>query len=996
MQRIMKNYYFENGKFIINNFGDKPPFTDFLPGIAGLDGCPVWAFYVNRGQSIAGFGVGGKELPIMEFFPAEIAYANAPRQGFRTFLRIDKKPFEPFRIGGKNPTRMEIKRSGFKITETSPGYEISAEYFGVPNKNFAALGRIVTYTNKTARPQEVEILDGLAQILPYGLSNYEFKEAGNLFKSWMTAEGMESGYSFIKMRSSTADCAEVKGIEGGNFFLPVGDFGVAVDPHLIFGEDRTKTAATVYNVKGISPETLVSQRRENELFCSFAHGKRNISGGQSTVICELIGFAENISLVKNLKNTLTEADVFAMKEEAEREAEKIACKVETHTAYSVFDEYIKQCYFDNVLRGGMPVTVGGRPYYVFSRKHGDPERDYNSFHIEPKPYSCGNGNFRDVAQNRRNDPLITPECGDFNVRYFFSLLQADGYNPLSVLGVRFTCPSVPDNYKEHEKFLKGRFTVGDAVTALRLDKKELDGLLRECAPVCEAAFAEGYWTDHFVYLIDLVTSYIAVFPEKADELLYKTPIKWFQSGVRLLPRDRQSVRTKDGKIRRLYSVEKFGDDGWLQAGGEDYTTSLAAKLLFLVLIKISTLDPLGCGIDMEAGKPGWCDATNGLPALYGSNVADSLELLRLVQILKDLFADGKNIEWAEEQDGFFRPVIKLLSVNTPREKFYKEINTEKEIYLKSVYGGFSGNKKSVSSTDISSFLDLAESKLKAGHAVARKLGGGWTPTYLVFEVTEYKQLDGDYVLPLKFRPRALPHFAEGVAKGLATGDTHSYKRAKKSELYDKKLKVFKTSEPLDNETLETGRIRSFPAGWLERESCFLHMSYKLLLALLEAGMYDEFYSEIKTGLIPFMPAERYGRSILENSSFLVTSNHSDKTKWGKGYQARLTGANAEVLSMWRIMMGIERPFKVENGTPEFALTPKLKKDFFDGGRVSFTLFGRTKITYINLGGKDTYDGAEIKLYRLIGEDITETKTVTGRLAENVRSGKYGEIEVEII
>ncbi|MDE7464616.1 MAG: hypothetical protein K2M48_06260, partial [Clostridiales bacterium] len=434
---MKKDYFFDNGKFVIRNFAAKSPFSSFLPGIAGLNGCPLWAFYANRGQGIAGFGVSGKELPIMEFSPAEIAYANAPRQGFRTFLRINGKPCEPFRVGAKTPSRMEIRRSGFAIVESARAYELRVEYFGVPNRNYAALGRIVTYTNKTAEPQTVELLDGLAQIMPYGLSNSAYKETGNLFKSWMVAEGMPD-YAFVKMRSSTADTAEVRGISGGNFFLPLGGYNTVVDPKIVFGEDKTKTTAAVYNKHGIDGDALKNQCYENELFCAFAHGTQTVEPNQTLTVCALIGYADCIEIVQGLKESLTTSDVFAMRDEADKEAEHIAANVETHTAYPMFDEYVKQSYFDNVLRGGMPVTVGGNPYYVFSRKHGDPERDYNPFKIEPKPYSCGNGNFRDVAQNRRNDPLITPACGDFNIKYFFSLLQADGYNPLAVLGVKFT------------------------------------------------------------------------------------------------------------------------------------------------------------------------------------------------------------------------------------------------------------------------------------------------------------------------------------------------------------------------------------------------------------------------------------------------------------------------------------------------------------------------------------------------------------------------------
>ncbi len=983
-------YYFKGGRFAVENYNELPPFTNFLPAVAGLKGRPVWAFYINRGQGIAGFGVGGKQLPIMEFFPAETAYATAPRQGFRTFLKIDGKYFEPFAVGGKYPHTMEIYRSGFKIEEKTPLYSISAEYFDVPNREFAALGRIVTLTNLTECAQKIEILDGLAQILPYGLSNSSFKETGNLFKSWMVAEGVDCGFEFVKMRSSTADTAEVNAVEGGNFFLPVGDFKVLADPKAVFGEDRTKTFATGFSKNKLNEKTFKEQCLENELFSAFAYKKQELPAGGKLVVCELIGYAESLEQVKDLKLSLTCEQIFEMQKQADSETENIANKVETHTAFDLFDEYLKQSYFDNVLRGGMPVTVGGKPYYVFSRKHGDPERDYNAFQIEPNPYSCGNGNFRDVVQNRRNDLYITPECGDFNIKYFFSLLQADGYNPLSVLGVKYTCKNPPSGLEKHSAFLSGEFTVGEAAVKLKLDGEKLNELIGVSKCVYKAKFSEGYWTDHFVYLIDLITAYMGVYPDKMQKLLYETPLKWFRSGVRIVPKNRRAV-LQGGKVRRLYSIEKCGEEGWQKAGNGEYETSLAAKLLFLALIKTATLDPIGCGIDMEGGKPGWCDATNGLPALFGSNVADGLELLRLIKVLKMIFKEYKaDVQWCGEQNEFFRSVTALLEENSTAAKYYEKSADYKEKYLNQAYSGFNLQNCTVKNDEILKFLTLAEQKSEKGIAAAKKLGGGRIPTYLAFEVESYEQSECGFVSPKKFNARALPHFAEGVAKSLCVDRKEEYTRAVRSPLYDKKLKLFRTSEPLDNETLEIGRIRSFPAGWLERESCFLHMSYKLLLSLLSAGMYDEFYSEIKTGLVPFMPPERYGRSVLENSSFIVTSNHGDKSKWGKGYQARLTGANAEVLSMWRHIMGFERPFLLENGELKFKLSPKLHKDFFRDGKVSFTLFGTTVVTYVNNSGKSTWEGVNAEYYGING---VKHREISGELAEELRSGKIKEIEV---
>lgn len=95
---------------------------------------------------------------------------------------------------------------------------------------------------------------------------------------------------------------------------------------------------------------------------------------------------------------------------------------------------------DNLLRGGFPLTLGQKEkktYHIFSRKHGDLERDYNDFLLEPTYYSQGNGNFRDVNQNRRSDLYFNPEIKRDNLKLFSDLIQADGYNPLVIEGSNF-------------------------------------------------------------------------------------------------------------------------------------------------------------------------------------------------------------------------------------------------------------------------------------------------------------------------------------------------------------------------------------------------------------------------------------------------------------------------------------------------------------------------------------------------------------------------------
>ncbi|HSW59128.1 MAG TPA: hypothetical protein VLH15_12035, partial [Dehalococcoidales bacterium] len=141
--------------FTFQDFQTKRAFSSFLPGIAGLNGIPMWVFYVNRGQGIAGFGVESKDHPLMEFQAAQRAYQVAAQVGFRTFLKGSRAStewtHEPFgETGEDNSHRIMITGlNEFLIEEIneSLGLKTTVQYFLLPNEPFAALVRQVTFTN---------------------------------------------------------------------------------------------------------------------------------------------------------------------------------------------------------------------------------------------------------------------------------------------------------------------------------------------------------------------------------------------------------------------------------------------------------------------------------------------------------------------------------------------------------------------------------------------------------------------------------------------------------------------------------------------------------------------------------------------------------------------------------------------------------------------------------------------------------------------------------
>jgi hypothetical protein len=136
------------------------------------------------------------------------------------------------------------------------------------------------------------------------------------------------------------------------------------------------------------------------------------------------------------------------------------------------------------------------------------------------------------------------------------------------------------------------------------------------------------------------------------------------------------------------------------------------------------------------------------------------------------------------------------------------------------------------------------------------------------------------------------------------------------------------------------------------------MEYKYLLELLKAGQYQEFFADFKNVMVPFMDAKKYKRSILENSSFIVSSAHPNKANHGRGFVARLSGASAEFIDIWLNMLTGKKIFTLdEKGKLVFQLKPILPAWLFKKGQLSFKLFSTIEVTYLNTKGKDSFGRA---------------------------------------
>jgi hypothetical protein len=231
--------------------------------------------------------------------------------------------------------------------------------------------------------------------------------------------------------------------------------------------------------------------------------------------------------------------------------------------------------------------------------------------------------------------------------------------------------------------------------------------------------------------------------------------------------------------------------------------------------------------------------------------------------------------------------------------------------------------------------------------------------------------------------------------------------------------MYKVCASLAEEPHGLGRIVVFSPGWLERESIWLHMEYKYLLELLRCGLWEEFKGALDAAVVCFQPPERYGRSVLENSSFLVCSDNPNPADHGRGFYARLSGSTAEWVHIWLHMALGPRPFAMEDGELVFSPRPHLPARLFaetarsvewlrDGqtrqadlpvGHYAFVMLSRTLVVYVNPTGRDTVgeDAAGAVRVDLLAEDgSTETvapDAIRGDRAGRVRDGAYAQITV---
>ncbi|GAX24271.1 hypothetical protein FisN_4Lh026 [Fistulifera solaris] len=570
----------------------------------------------------------------------------------------------------------------------------------------------------------------------------------------------------------------------------------------------------------------------------------------------------------------------------------------------------------------------------------------------------------------------------------------------------------------------------------------------------------GFWADQWTYYMDLVNNFLSVFPDWEERLMYEYELPYFFSPFYVKPREEKYVLSMsfDGRsehVRQLDCVREDEDKvsymkqfikkatGWYdyqanwqhnQGDGSVFKSAPIAKLFLLATLKFTTRDAMGMGIEYEAGKPGWNDANNGLVGMLGSGMPETYELVVLLKYIRSLSArcwrpllipceiyelfevvnTAISKLRAEQVTNFTGSDRDEMVVPEAQFRYWERVSSARERYRSKTKLTFEGSLVELSAKDVVAAIDSWLFELNEG--IARSFlfstSNGRNhkkvpPTYFFYTVTEWKMTgltnhEGHALVQAeKLRLNTLPLFLEGPTRYLSTVpkvDAYRvYEAVHQSPLRDKQLNMYTISTNLNKGNRDLGRDVAFPSGWLKNQSVWMHLSYKLYLQFLRHDMFEEFFHEMASGaILPFIQPEQYGRSVIEASSFIVSSAFEDPSLQGRGFLARLSGTTTEFLSIWTLLMIGPTPFFTNPATSaiEMHLLPALPRwlflDYNDGKppRVSFKLFGSITITYFHQRGtEDLYRIAPSSYQVTLRDDSTfniSGSVIPASLADKVR------------
>ncbi|HYA00683.1 MAG TPA: hypothetical protein VEK76_10080 [Candidatus Binatia bacterium] len=381
---------------------------------------------------------------------------------------------------------------------------------------------------------------------------------------------------------------------------------------------------------------------------------------------------------------------------------------------------------------------------AFSRRHGDPSRPWNVFSIDVKSPDgrrtlTYQGNWRDIFQNWEALSLSFPGYIEAMIFKFLNASTADGHNPYRITRDGFDW-EVPDPGSPWSQI--------------------------------------GYWGDHqVVYLLRLLEASDRYHPAGLSGLLGRRIFSYADLPYRIRPysdflRDpRHTIDFDPSLDRRIRErAERDGADGKLlpSADGEPCRANLAEKLIVVALARLFNLVP-EAGVWMNTQRPEWNDGNNALVG-SGASVVTLCHLRRFLAFCRTLFgsAGAAGFEFAAEIGDALRRVSDILERHThllggaisdrDRRGLLDALGAAGTEYRARLYAaGLAAAPISVGRPELAAFCDLALRHVD--HSIrANRRDDGLYHAYNLIRV-------GDGGISI----RRLPEMLEGQVAALSSG-----------------------------------------------------------------------------------------------------------------------------------------------------------------------------------------------------------------------------------
>ncbi|MFK7952381.1 MAG: hypothetical protein AB8B73_06010 [Ekhidna sp.] len=709
-----------------------------------------WMFISTTG----GLSTGRKdaESSLFPYYTDDKISDDSEITGSKTILRIKRGDktvvWEPFsvRYNGAYKRRRNLykRRAGDRLIfeEINEDLGLTFQYsWGFSDKyGFVKESKL---SNNTDQEVEVEVVDGIQNILPYGVSAALQSSGSNLVNAYKKNElDADSGLGMFMLSAIIVDKAEPS---EALKTTTVWSTGVNRDKILLSSLqlDAFRNGSSVQHEEDI--------RAERGAY--FVNSTFTVSANKSSEWMIVAEVNQDHSDVIQLIEKLSDGDV--LRQEVAEDVEKGRLKLIQLVGKSdglqlCNDKLVNGRHYANVLfnimRGGIfdedynvdkndflsyvkgtnfKLIDNQKPFFnelkdefdyqslieaaqktndtdliricyeylplTFSRRHGDPSRPWNKFTIairdeEGKKLRQYEGNWRDIFQNWEALAVSYPGFILSMITKFVNASTIDGYNPYRI-------------------------------TRDGIDWEEIE-------PDNPWSYI-GYWGDHqIIYLQKLLEIAISHQPKELKELLEAQQFVYANvpyriKGYESISHDPQDTIEYDHIVEKEIGekVNEYGADGKLVFSNDKLLkANLTEKLLVSFLAKMSNFIPEG-GIWLNTQRPEWNDANNALVG-NGVSMVTLYYMRRFASSMITLFNDSSSeIAVNHSVGSLFRGIHEVLDSNkyllqnrisnTDRKKVVDRLGRLGESYRSVAYKGFISTTDQLSSDQIQTFFEIA-------------------------------------------------------------------------------------------------------------------------------------------------------------------------------------------------------------------------------------------------------------------------------------------------